>query len=178
MSPLTGERGERGFTLIEMIVVITLITILVALGVPSYRYVTTTSRVAGEVNALLGDLQFARAEAIKEGQPVSACPSSNGAACLSSSDWNSGWIVFSDVNGNGNMDAGQDTVLRVQKPFTSGDTFSANNGPRSSLTFNREGFAIGLSGAVTITLDDVTGTPTYTRCLEISVIGALTSSTC
>lgn len=175
MSPNRGNRAQRGFTLVEMIVVIALITILVAIGVPSYRYVTTTSRVSGEVDALLGDLQFARAEAIKEGRTVSACPSSDGTSCLNGTSWNTGWIVFSDVNGNGSVDSTQDTVLRVQKPFTGSDSFSANDGPRSFITFNREGFAIGLTGQVTITLNDSTNNPTYTRCLEISVIGALTT---
>jgi type IV fimbrial biogenesis protein FimT len=49
-----------GFTLIELIVVITIVSILMAVGVPSYRYVTNSNRMSAEVNGLLGDLQFAR----------------------------------------------------------------------------------------------------------------------
>ena len=48
-----------------MMVVILIASILLAVGVPSYRYVTNSNRLSAEVNALLGDLQFARSEAIK-----------------------------------------------------------------------------------------------------------------
>ena len=60
---------------------IAIAAIVAMLGVPSFRYVTNSNRIAGEVNGLLGDLQFARAEAIKEGQNVTVCVSANGASC-------------------------------------------------------------------------------------------------
>src|ERR1700731_4176085 len=91
---------SAGFTLLELMVVITIVAILMALGVPSYRYVTNSNRMSGEVNALLGDLQFARSEAIKEGATVTVCPTSNPSATppicnAGSSEWDKGWIVTS-----------------------------------------------------------------------------------
>ena len=76
---------------------------------------TNSNRIAAEINGLLGDLQFARAEAIKEGQTVTVCVSSNGATCAGAavSTWQNGWIVFSDVNNDHTVDAG-DAILRVQ----------------------------------------------------------------
>ncbi len=68
---------SAGLTLVELMVVITIVAVLLALGVPSYRYVTSSNRVSSEVNALLGDLMFARSEAIKEGATVTVCPVAN-----------------------------------------------------------------------------------------------------
>jgi len=59
---------SSGFTMIEMLMTIAIATIVMMLAVPSFRYVTNSNRIAGEINGLLGDLQFARAEAIKEGK--------------------------------------------------------------------------------------------------------------
>jgi type IV fimbrial biogenesis protein FimT len=61
----------------------------------------------------------------------------------------------------------------VQKPFTSTDTFVAG-GNTDVLTFNRDGFAVGLAGAVTIALHNAPVAVTaYTRCLAISAVGTL-----
>lgn len=166
------EQHSSGFTMLELIIVIAIVGVLIALGVPSFKYVTTANRIASEVNGLLGDMQFARAEAIKEGQTVVVCVSSNGTTCANS-PWNNGWIVCSDPANDGSCDGGQ-PIYRVQKPFTSTDTFIAG-GNTDALTFNRDGFAVGLAGAVTITLHNApVVVPAYTRCLAVSAVGTLT----
>jgi type IV fimbrial biogenesis protein FimT len=164
-------RRSSGFTMLELVIVIGIVGVLLALGVPSFKYVTTANRIAAEVNGLLGDMQFARAEAIKEGQAVVVCVSSDGTSC-SNSPWNNGWIVCSDPANDGACDRGE-PVYRVQKPFTSNDTFVAN-GNTDVLTFNRDGFAVGLAGAVTIALHNApTVVTAYTRCLQVSAVGTL-----
>lgn len=167
-------KRETGFTLLELMVSIGIVAILLAIGVPSFRYVTTANRVSAEVNGLLGDLQFARAEAIKEGQTVTVCASTDGGSCAGGSSWTGGWIVFSDHSPLGSIE-GDDTTLRIQKPLSSGDTFAADNGI-GAVTFNREGFAMGMpAGSAKLTLQDSTATPAYTRCLSITIVGALTT---
>ncbi len=168
-----------GITLVELLTVIAIVAILVVIGVPSYKYINTSYRISSEANGLLGDLQFARAEAIKEGQTVTACVSANGTSCADGDTaWQTGWIVFSDVNDDQTVDTG-DTVLRVQVPFTSTDTFEppADVG-LSSVTFSREGFALGLpNGGTTLTLHDATSNPEWTRCLDIDVVGMMSVQT-
>src|ERR1700730_9527611 len=126
-----------GFTMVELLMTIAIGSIVMMLAVPSFRYVTNSNRIAGEINGLLGDLQFARAEAIKEGRSVTACVSTDGANCTISTLWQSGWIVFSDPANTGVPAAG--SVLRVQKTFSGTDTFVASNG-LTAVTFNREGY--------------------------------------
>jgi type IV fimbrial biogenesis protein FimT len=166
-----AARSVTGVTLVELMAVIAIGAILMAIGVPSYRYIQNSYRVSGEVNGLVGDLQFARAEAIKEGQTVTTCISSDGATCAAGlSGWQAGWIVFDDVKDDQTVDTG-DTILRVQRAFTSSDTLDSDTGI-TSVTFNREGFALGLS-STRLTLHDPTSNPVWTQCLDLTVVGML-----
>jgi type IV fimbrial biogenesis protein FimT len=179
-STLRGTSGPStkrisGFTLIETLTVITIVAILLTVGMPMFTYVSNANRISSEVNGLLGDMLYARSEAIKEGQTVSVCSSANPSAaaptCSGSTAWQSGWIVFSDVNGNGAVGAG-DTILRIQRPFSASDTFNANNA-MSVVTFNREGFALGLANSILVSLHAVVPNASTTRCLAISIVGQL-----
>jgi type IV fimbrial biogenesis protein FimT len=165
-----ASKRMSGVTLVELMMTVALVSVLAAIAVPSFKYVTNANRLAAEVNGLLGDMQFARAEAIKEGQTVVICSSTDRATCAVSNNWNTGWIVFSDVNGDKAVDAGE-TIWRVQNGFNSSDSFSADNNI-SAVTFNREGFAPG-ANAVTFTLKDSTADQKWTRCLKINTVGML-----
>ncbi|HVC02744.1 MAG TPA: GspH/FimT family pseudopilin [Steroidobacteraceae bacterium] len=164
--------STAGFTLFELMIVMLIVGILAAIGVPSYQYVTASNRIASEVNGLLGDMQYARAEAIKEGLPVTVCVSTDGATCAAgNTNWNNGWIVFADSNGNHSVDSGE-PVLRQQAAFTP-DTFVANDN-FSWATFNREGFAAtGTTSVVTVTLHAPNNVADWTRCLTITPVGML-----
>ena len=150
-----------------------IVAILFGIGVPSYRYVTTANRMSSEINGLLGDLQFARSEAIREGQTVNVCVSSDGLTCaVGVTSWNSGWIVYSDLNGNGAPDSGE--IFRKQAAFTAQDTLS---GSINTLSFNREGFLIGIASADKLTLHDSTQNQAYSRCLSYTRTGLMATST-
>jgi type IV fimbrial biogenesis protein FimT len=169
---------QTGFTLTELMVVVAIVAILLGIGVPSYRYITNSYRMSAEVNGLLGDLQYARSEAIKEGQTVTACVSTDGATCAGTTTWQSGWIVYSNP-ANTNVPAAG-SVLRVQNAFTgtTPDTFTASNNV-SAITYNREGFASTAAGFVwtTITLQDPTANGAWTRCLVMAPATPLSTQT-
>jgi type IV fimbrial biogenesis protein FimT len=180
MDSRSHRRTSRGITLLEMVSVMAIMAILMTIAIPSYKYVTNSNRIAAEVNGLLGDMQFARGEAIKEGQTVTVCVSNDGATCLRNTSWNTGWIVFSDVNSDQTVDP-NDTVLRVQAAFSGTDTFLANN-TISAVTFNREGFAsangTGLAGgAALITLHATPFDNDSTRCLSMNMVGMMAVQT-
>jgi type IV fimbrial biogenesis protein FimT len=168
------KRTQHGLTMVEMVVVMSIVGILLAIGVPSYRYVTTANRMSGEINGLLGDMQFARAEAVKEGSNVSVCATTDGATCSGTATWTGGWLVFTDTGAPGTVD-GTDQILRIQKPMSSGDTLVADTANFGAITFNREGFAQLLPGPVYLKLHNSTATAQYTRCLAITVIGAFST---
>jgi type IV fimbrial biogenesis protein FimT len=166
-----------GYTMVELIITVAIGSILLMVAVPTFFWVTNSNRIAAEINGLLGDLQFGRAEAVKEGTPVTVCVSTNGTSCAGAgvNTWQSGWIVFSDVNGNAVVNAG-DTILRIQKPFTSTDTFVATNAV-SAVTFNRDGYANGIANGTLIELHDKTNNKNWTRCLTINLVGMIASQT-
>ena len=171
------DKQQKGFTLTELMVVTAIVAILLGIAIPSYKYLTTSYRLSAEVNDLVGDLQFARGEALKEGTPVTACISADGATCGGAGNWALGWIVFSDTNNNQAVDAGE-RVLKVRSAFTgtTPDSFNASNNV-SAVTYNREGFATTAAGFVTttITAQDPTANNAYTRCLLVSPTGMLSS---
>jgi type IV fimbrial biogenesis protein FimT len=169
-------KAESGFTLTELLITMTIVAILVGIGVPSFRDVTTSNRMSTEVNGLLGDLEFARSEAIKEGQPVTVCATNDGATCLAGANtsWRTGWIVFSDVQGDQTVNAPPDIILRASRSFSGTDTFDAGT---SAVTFNREGFKTLPAGTATLTLRDATNNQTWTRCLSITMAGMMTTQT-
>jgi type IV fimbrial biogenesis protein FimT len=168
---MNTKSATGGFTLLELMITIALASILLTIAIPSFRYVTNANRISGEVNGLLGDLQFARAEAIKEGRYVTVCISSDGNTCISTGAWQDGWIVFSDPTDVGVHDNGE-TVYRQQTPFTSTDTFIATPAPGVSvITFNREGYAVGVPNGTLLELHDATNTSAWTRCLDVNMSG-------
>ena len=168
-------KPQKGFSLTELMVVTAIVAILLGIAIPSYKYLTTSYRMSAEVNSLLGDLQFARAEAVKRGNNVVVCVSSSGAGCTGGDNFAPGWIVFSDANTNGTFDAG-DTLLKVQIPFsgTTPDTFETST-TVTAITFNREGFASTTAGFVptTVTLQEPSANINYRRCLQITPAGML-----
>jgi type IV fimbrial biogenesis protein FimT len=164
-------KREAGFTLTELMTVMAIVAILLTFGVPMFKNITTSYRMSSEVNNLLGDLMFARGEALKEGQTVTVCVSSTGAGCTLGA-WQSGWIVYSNPTQAAAPAAG--TILRVQPPFSPGDTFVASSGI-TAVTYNREGFAQTLGGGflvnTLITLRNSAANAGFTRCLAVTPQG-------
>jgi type IV fimbrial biogenesis protein FimT len=171
------KRAISGFTLTEAVVVMVIVGVLAAIGVPSFKYVTASNRISAEINGLLGDMQFARSEAIKEGQTVTVCTSTNGTSCNTGSAgnvWNTGWIVFLDSNGDQQVETGEQ-VIRVQPAFNSTDTLTPNTS-YAAITYNRMGYAPTYTGGpIILSLHDSTNNHDWTRCLAITPIGAPTT---
>lgn len=172
-------RQIHGVTLIELMVVMAIIAILMAIGIPSFKSITYNVRVTSEINTMLGDLQFARSEAIKRGQSVTVCTSADQITCAANSAWGSGWIVFADANNDGTRNGTSEPVLRKQAGLLTNDSFTALSGTNvvSYITFNRVGFlrnsaAVTTDIKMTLQPQNVTVTD-WTRCLIAGQIGSL-----
>ncbi len=106
------EGVGKGFTMIELMLTISIASILLAVAVPSYQSLMRESRLTTQANELMTSLHYARSEAVKRGMRVTICKSSDGASCTNGSNWQDGWLIFSDASMAGTVD-GVDEVLRV-----------------------------------------------------------------
>jgi len=80
-----------------------------ALGTLSvYRDFETVS----DINDLLADLHYSRTEALKRHTTITLCRSNDGLTCSRNTDWENGWMIFSDRNRNRVVDE-NDEILRI-----------------------------------------------------------------
>lgn len=84
-----------GVTLIELITTIALIGILGGLAAPSFTGMLRDNARTVAVNDFMHALFLARSEAIKRGNIVTLCKSTDGQTCSNrAASWNEGWMVF------------------------------------------------------------------------------------
>ena len=124
------HRQNAGVTLLELMVALAVAAIVAALGAPPLADWLARHRVTGTLEALRGDLQRARREAVLRNRPVVVCASFDGESC-SAGAWSRGWIVFvnSDDDRPARRDAGE-RVLAVQQAVR-----------RVALAANRDAFS-------------------------------------
>ncbi len=139
--PAPSGSPERGFSLLELLVVLTLALALAALALPSFRMLIVRWALQTEGQALVDDLRFARTQAVMLGQPVSICPSADGATCATHADWGRGWLVFIDPDVDRSVDSG-DRLLRQHQPAAAVQSISSNGASdRAGLTYQPTGAA-------------------------------------
>ena len=163
---------NRGYTAVELMFTVAIAGVVMALAVPNFRDFIQNNRAAEEANALVGALSVARSEAVTRGIPVSVCSSTDGLICADSDDWTTGWIVFTDANGDpGTVDddadpAIADTVLRVMPALRTGSDLAADV---NFVSYAASGF-LATPGA-TFDLDIAECTGNHNRTITVNLQG-------
>jgi type IV fimbrial biogenesis protein FimT len=149
---------ENGFTLVELLITIVVVSILLATGVPSFMEFVKNNRLSAQANNLVIAIQVARSEAVKRGSGSVICASADQATCSGNDDWTTGWIVYSDINQNGNLDLGggdcvtDDCIVRINGSI---EKATLDGGGTNNIRFQPDGRTTSVAATtITITADE------------------------
>lgn len=158
-------------TILELLITMAILGLLSTLAVPSF--IDTLGRMSSKsaARSLASTFTLARSEAIKAGQDVSICPTSDGLDCAADS-WNRGWIVFIDANGDadgdtGSIDAG-DRVIRVYEPLSGMDVTVAP--PTDIVRYDSKGYGKN-TALLRFTMCPLDGNADNARQIEVGLSG-------
>jgi len=95
-----SKRNQTGFTALELIVTMAIITVLLTMGVPAVQNYSWNVRMKTTMDQLQNDLNLARGQAVSHNSQTVICPATGRSGCSGQSVWQTGWIVFTDLNGD------------------------------------------------------------------------------
>lgn len=106
---------ENGFTLYELLVTMLIIGVVLTIGVPNMSEFTANSRMATTANDLHSSFMVGRSEAARSKSIVTVCASADplgAAATCDGASFDSGWIIFLDLDGDLQRAGAGENVLR------------------------------------------------------------------
>jgi type IV fimbrial biogenesis protein FimT len=108
------SRPAHGVSLLEFLLALCLLGLLSALAAPSFYAALQRHRVDVAREELLGALQLARAEALRQGvgvvvERLNSCSS----VVISANNWSCGWQIYPDLNANNSRDEPTEAVLQT-----------------------------------------------------------------
>ena len=143
---------SRGFTLIELMITLAVVATLCTISMPSLAALLSSSHARSAQNTLVTAINLARIAAVTRQSEVILCPSSDLDRCDASLWWQHGWIVFEDLNHDGQHQPNEPiiNVTQAQKQMAIATTVG-----RDHVTYRPDGSASGTN--VTFTLCDRRG---------------------
>lgn len=131
-----------GFTLIELVVTIAIAAVLAALAVPSFIQYQRNSELTSLTNSLLAAVNAAKGEAMKTGKNAFVIPKGTG--------WNSGWIVYVDMNRDNSYTEGTDIAVQTQDALKGYFSITGNSiaaGSTPYIKFDNSGYSVDTGAA-------------------------------
>ncbi len=148
------QTSSHGFSLIEIMIVLVLMSILASMST-SMGSLLERFRLDSASQSSVGSINLTRSEAIKRGSLISICRSTTGLDCdNTSTDWSTGWTIFTNPNGNDQIDVGEE-VIRYHNGLSASLKMTWSGG--NTLTFNPRGRPVS-SGTFVVCLTGRTAT--------------------
>ena len=169
------HRRVAGFSLIELITGMTVFAVLLAIGVPSFTSLIRNQRISTQANSVVGALNYARAEVAARSLPVTVCTASSAARteCGDTTNWQFGWIIFTDRSGEPGVIDDTDEILQTGEPPVEGFGIDASS------AFVRFGLRSGETAARNVVIrptDPSRCAITGTREIDVTVTGRVSTS--
>jgi len=164
--------GMVGFTSIELVVTTAVLAVLTALALPSFTTIIDTWHVRQTVENLQSTLYYARSEAIRRGGKIVIQKVENNTnGCTTAedkNDWDCGWFICEDSNGNGKCAATEPVLKIINSP--QGVQVSRTGGA-DTIKFNRWGLVDGAWLGFSLVPSGKSTTHPGARCLCMSAAG-------
>ena len=148
-------------------------SVLVLYAVPSFSALVTSSKLTAASNALLSSIHLARSEAIKRSSRVVLCKAADGTSCASAGGWEQGWIVFEDTNNDGELDAGEPVIQRIES-LKGSVRLTGNSNVAKYVSFLSTGATKLLAGgfqAGTVTVCNLSASGGEARLIVLNAVG-------
>lgn len=160
------KRIQSGFTLYELMVTLLIVGIVLSFGIPNMTAFRQNARMTSTANDLHSSFHLARSEAARAKTNITICASTDSMAdppsC--SGEFEDGWIVFQDDDGDIIVDAGEAILHRFPERH-------------ESLNINTTGMGDYFSYAATgLGRGNVTGTPPVTTAVICDSRGNITAA--
>lgn len=139
----TAPPNCPGLTLVELLAVLAVLALLAVFAAPMIRDYQRDLALASATTRIAGLLATARSEALRRQADVIVAP-------VDEQDWNSGWRLFVDRNGNGRYD--ESALLLTTSPALTqaylSTAMAANRAVNQGyVRYTGSGFAINVDGS-------------------------------
>lgn len=122
-------RTQTGFTLYELLTTMLIVGVVLTLGVPNMQAFRQNSRMTSAVNDLHSAFHQARSEASRAKSNITICSSADSMDPIPTcgGEYENGWIIFEDTNGDIVLDAGENIIRRFP-PVADGIVINSGGG--------------------------------------------------
>ncbi len=115
----------RGYTLIELLVSLVIVALLLTIGLPGFNKVIKQNRTKTAALTILEAIETTRSTAVFNNQRALMRPIAK--------DWNNGWILFIDLNDDGELKEPEKTIQKTERQ--DGVTIKTNAPLRDYISF-------------------------------------------
>lgn len=134
MDRMSSKFKAGGLTLIELMITLAILAVTVTAAAPAMQQLVHGSALRTQASRLLDAINLARSEAVLRNIPVTLCPStmavSGQPTCAGR--FADGWIVFTNRNRDGVVDAESDEVIRAFEALPTGYSLTNLAGTRAA----------------------------------------------